>query len=214
MYRELKTFCDQRRIVLIAVTKTRSLSAIMDLYDQGHRDFGENRVHELVEKYEAMPKDIHWHMIGHLQSNKVKYIASFVTMIHSGANYSLLKEINKRAQQDSRIIDVLLQIKIGKEETKSGWDQEDLLESLENKKFKAFNNIRIRGVMGMATFTNDENLIRSEFANLKSVFEHIKRIYFVDQFTFDTISMGMSGDYQIAAEEGATMIRVGSLLFE
>lgn len=213
MYTEISKYCSNKNIDLVAVTKTRSIDTIQNLYNQGQHVFGENRVQEIQEKYEALPKDIEWHMIGHLQSNKVKYIASFVSMIHSGANLSLLKEINKRASQHNRIIDVLLQIKIGKEEAKSGWNKEELIDQLTKKEIQSFQNIRIRGVMGMATFTDDKDMVRSEFAELKSIFDQVQNFYFSDQTDFDTVSMGMSGDYKIAIEEGATMVRIGSLLF-
>ena len=213
-YKELIDFCSERAITLVAVTKTRSINAIQSLYDQGHRDFGENRVSELVEKHDVLPKDIAWHMIGHLQTNKVKYIAPFVKMIHSGASLSLLKEINKRAAKNDRIIDVLLQIKIANEEAKSGWDIKELITHFSNKEIQIFENIRIRGVMGMATFTSGEDIIRSEFRNLKSYFDQIKSDYFSKEDYFDTISMGMSGDYKLAALEGSTMFRIGSLLFQ
>jgi len=213
VYTEISKYCSNKNIDLVAVTKTRSIDTIQNLYNQGQHVFGENRVQEIQEKYEALPKDIEWHMIGHLQSNKVKYIASFVSMIHSGANLSLLKEINKRASQHNRIIDVLLQIKIGKEEAKSGWNKEELIDQLTKKEIQSFQNIRIRGVMGMATFTDDKDMVRSEFAELKSIFDQVQNFYFSDQTDFDTVSMGMSGDYKIAIEEGATMVRIGSLLF-
>lgn len=214
MYKELVEFCSDRGITLVAVTKIRSISAIQNLYDSGHRNFGENRVPELVEKHEVLPTDIKWHMIGHLQSNKVKYIASFVSMIHSGTSLSLLKEINKRAANNERIIDVLLQIKIANEEAKSGWDMEELISQLSNNELQRFENIRIRGIMGMATFTSDENIIKSEFSNLKSYFDTIKSDFFSHHDYFDTLSMGMSGDYKIAVAEGSTMVRIGSLLFQ
>ncbi|MDF1696495.1 MAG: YggS family pyridoxal phosphate-dependent enzyme [Saprospiraceae bacterium] len=214
MYKELSDFCNTRSITLVAVTKTRPIASIQNLYDLGHREFGENRVQELSEKQEALPNDIRWHMIGHLQSNKVKYIASFVSMIHSGASYSLLKEINKRARQHERVIDVLLQVKIGKEEAKSGWDKNELLKALASDKLASLENINIRGVMGMATFTEDKSIVRSEFASLKSIFEQLKSTHFSARQDFDIISMGMSGDYKIAAEEGSTMVRIGSLLFQ
>ena len=214
MYTQLKQFCTDRNIDLIVVSKTRPKEAILDLYDLGQRDFGENRVQELSQKYNDLPKDIHWHMIGHLQSNKVKYIAPFVHMIHSGASLSLLKEINKRAKQNDRRIDVLLQLKIAQEGTKSGWDESELMESIENNHFTSLNNLNIRGVMGMATFTDDTTIIRSEFSSLKSIFDTLKSTHFESSSHFDTISMGMSGDYKIAAEEGSTMVRVGSLLFQ
>lgn len=213
MYNELIKFCSENDIVLVVVSKTRSETEILNYYNLGQRVFGENRVQELVEKQSTLPPDIEWHMIGHLQSNKVKYIAPFVSMIHSGSNYSLLKEINKRAKQNDRVIDVLIQIKIGKEEAKTGWDKEELESHLTNNEIQSLNNIQIRGVMGMATFTDDDLVVRSEFAELKTIFDHLKDNFYSNQANFDTISMGMSGDYKIAAEEGATMIRIGSLLF-
>ncbi len=214
MFDEIKNFCLENNVVLVAVTKTKSVSQINEFYNKGHRAFGENRVQELQEKYDAMPKDIEWHMIGHLQSKKVKYIASFVHLIHSGASFSLLKEINKRATQYERPIDVLLQIKIGQEEAKSGWDKEALFTCLDNNEIQTLENINIRGVMGMATFTPDQETVRSEFSNLKSIFDQIKSEFYSNQSSFDTISMGMSGDYKIAIEEGATMVRIGSLLYQ
>lgn len=214
MYEELANFCSTNGITLVAVTKTRSPKAILNLYEKGQRHFGENRVPELVEKHDLLPKDIKWHMIGHLQSNKVKYIASFVTMIHSGASSSLLKEINKRARQQERTIDVLLQIKIGREEAKSGWDFQELKSGLTNNDIQKYEHIRIRGVMGMATFTSEKSIIRSEFSNLRTHFNEIKKQFYPSQDSFDTISMGMSGDYKIAKEEGSTMVRIGSLLFQ
>lgn len=214
MFKELNKFCSDRNIVLVAVTKTKPVTAIEELYGKGQRNFGENRVSELVEKYEVLPKDINWHMIGHLQTNKVKYITPFVYLIHSGASLSLLREIDKRAAKSGRIIDVLLQIKIGQEEAKSGWDKEELILILKNNEIQKLENIRIRGVMGMATFTKDEKQIESEFASLKSYFDEIKEAKYFNHSAFDTISMGMSGDYKIAAQEGSTMVRIGSLLFQ
>lgn len=214
MYAEVNKFCSIKNIDLVAVTKTRSIDAILNLYNQGQRFFGENRVQELLEKHERLPSDIDWHMIGNLQSKKVKYIVPFVSMIHSGSNISLLNEINKRAIQHQRTIDVLLQIKIGKEEAKSGWDKDELFDHLKKKQIQALHNVRIRGVMGMATFTKNEDIVRSEFAELKSIFDQIRNLHYSENPEFDTISMGMSGDYKIAIEEGATMVRIGSLLFQ
>lgn len=214
MFNEIKSFCSDHNVILVAVTKTRSTQLILDLYNKGQRIFGENRVPELVEKQEELPKDIQWHMIGHLQSNKVKYIAPFVTMIHSGASLSLFKEINKRAKQNGRIIDVLLQIKVAQEDAKSGWEPKELLSKLDSKEIQKFENIRIRGVMGMATFTADKEVVRNEFSELKSHFDTIKKVYYPEDSNFDTLSMGMSGDYKIAIQEGATMVRIGSLLFQ
>jgi hypothetical protein len=153
-------------------------------------------------------------MIGHLQTNKVKYIASFVSLIHSGASYSLLKEINSRASKQNRVIDVLLQIKIAQEESKYGWEFSELLTHLENDEIQSFSNIRVRGVMGMATFSSDENIVRAEFSQLKSFYDKIKNAFYSNDQHFDTVSMGMSNDYKIAVSEGATMVRIGSLLFQ
>lgn len=212
-YQILEAFCKESNVELVAVSKTKPNSAILELYDQGQRIFGENRVQELDEKHKALPKDIAWHMIGHLQTNKVKYIAPYVNMIHSGERKSLLKEINKEAIKNERFIDVLLQIKIAKEESKFGWNTEELMSLLDNGTKTAYPNINYRGVMGMATFTDDKEQVKSEFDQLKAVYDLLKSKYFEDQIDFDTISMGMSGDYKLAVESGSTMIRVGSLLF-
>lgn len=214
MFQKVLKYCTDRNIELVAVTKTRPVVRIMQFYELGHRVFGENRVQELREKYDAMPKDIQWHMIGHLQSNKVKYIAEFVSMIHSGASHSLLKEIDKRARSHQRNIDVLLQIKIGQEEAKSGWSLNQLIDELKEGKIQDLSNLNIRGVMGMTTFTADEDTIRNEFSTLKKSFDQIKDVFYSDQDSFDTVSMGMSGDYKIAIEEGSTMVRIGSLLYQ
>ncbi|MEM9545287.1 MAG: YggS family pyridoxal phosphate-dependent enzyme [Bacteroidota bacterium] len=214
MFKEVKHYCQERNVELVVVSKTRPIRRILELYNEGHRIFGENRVQELQQKYESMPKDIQWHMIGHLQSNKVKYIAPFVQMIHSGASLSLLKEINKRAKNNNRVIDVLLQVKIGQEDAKTGWSDEELHRVLEDETIQSFENIRVRGVMGMATFTNDKSVVRFEFQHLKSIYDQLKESFYKDRDNFDTISMGMSGDYKIAIEEGSTMVRVGSLIFQ
>jgi pyridoxal phosphate enzyme (YggS family) len=198
---------------LVAVSKTKPKEAIMDLYLKGQRIFGENRVQELAEKQPKLPADIEWHMIGHLQRNKVKYIASFVKLIHSVDNLKLLKEINKQALKHDRTIPILLQFHIAKETTKSGFSLLEVKEVLKDKSFKELKNIEIQGVMGMATFTTDLTLVRSEFSTLKSIFDHLKTANFSEQSSFHTISMGMSGDYKIALEEGANMVRIGSLLF-
>ena len=198
---------------LVAVSKTKPNEAIMNLYAQGQRIFGENRVQELVEKYEALPKDIEWHLIGHLQTNKVKYIAPFVQMIHSADSLKLLKEINKQAAKHERTIDCLLQMHIADEMTKFGMNESEVVDLLNSMEFKNMQNVRITGVMGMATFTNNEVQVRNEFRQLTSIFNQLKRDFFVDDEAFKEISMGMSGDYQIAVEEGSTMVRIGSLLF-
>ena len=198
---------------LIAVSKTKPNEAIQKMYDQGQRIFGENRVQELVGKYEVLPKDIEWHLIGHLQSNKVKYIAPFVRMIHSVDSFKLLKEINKQAEKNNRIIDVLLQFHIAEEDTKFGLDINEAKEILTSSNFSNMKNIKIAGVMGMATFTHDLTQVRKEFKTLNTIFQQLKNDYFQDDDSFKEISMGMSGDYSLAIEEGSTMVRIGSLLF-
>ena len=191
-------------VTLVAVTKTKSKSVIEEAYQAGQRDFGENYVQELVEKAEQLPKDIHWHFIGHLQSNKVKYIASFVHLIHGVDSFSLLKEINKQAKKNNRTIKCLLQIYIAQEESKFGFDVAEVTQLLNSDELKSFENIEIIGVMGMASNTEDQSQIRAEFKSLKQI---------ADQFNLSVISMGMSGDFAMAIEEGSTMVRVGSLLF-
>ena len=195
---------------LVAVSKTKPIEAIQVLYDLGQRVFGENRVQELAEKHEALPKDIEWHLIGHLQKNKVKYIASFVAMIHSIDSFDLLKIVDNEATKNDRKIEILLQIKIAREDSKYGFDGEKLIKQLKTEDYP---NVIFRGVMGMATFTNDQNLIRSEFKKLVEFKNRLKTQHFENSSTFDEISMGMSGDYKIACEEGSTMVRIGSLIF-
>lgn len=197
---------------LIAVSKTKPIDMIMPMYELGQRLFGENRVHEVVEKYDAMPKDIAWHLIGSLQKNKVKYIAPFISMIHSIDSIELAKEVNKQALKNDRVIDVLLQIKIADEDSKQGYEWSELELDCKNGLLN-FTHIRICGVMGMATFTDEQAQVRSEFKLLKSYFDHLKSKHFKDQSSFSEISMGMSGDYEIALEEGATLVRIGSALF-
>ncbi|MDX1913574.1 MAG: YggS family pyridoxal phosphate-dependent enzyme [Saprospiraceae bacterium] len=199
---------------LIAVSKTHPAARILKLYEnEGLRDFGENRPQEMLEKYQALPADIAWHMIGHLQTNKVKYIAAFVAMIHSVDSLRLLQEIDKQALKNGRIIDCLLQFHIAAEETKFGLDEPEANALLESPEYAALQNIRLCGVMGMATFTNDHARVRSEFRQLKQNFDRIKNRYFSHAPHFREISMGMSGDWQIALEEGSTMLRIGSLIF-
>ena len=200
-------------VTLVAVSKTKPSSAILEAYNCGQRIFGENKVQELVDKAEELPKDIEWHMIGHLQSNKVKYIASFVFMIHAIDSLKLLKEVDKQAAKNGRTIDVLLQFFIANEETKFGMTWDEAFELLRSEEFQAMKNIRIRGVMGMASFTEDEQQIRKEFNTLKNYFREIKENFLSQAEFFDTISMGMSGDYILAIEEGSTMVRVGSSIF-
>lgn len=201
------------KATLVAVSKTKPAEDILELYNLGQRDFGENYVQELVGKFEQLPKDIRWHYIGHLQSNKVKYIAPFVHLIHGVDSLSLLKEINKQALKNNRIIDCLLQIYIAKEETKFGLDEHELKELLgADSPINGLTNIRINGLMGMASFSTNMNLVRAEFNHLKSLFDQ----YAQPQTTnhkLQTLSMGMSADYKIAIEEGSNMVRIGSLLF-
>lgn len=214
------------KATLVAVSKTKPAEDILELYNLGQRDFGENYVQELVDKYEQLPKDIRWHFIGHLQSNKVKYIAPFVHLIHGVDSFSLLKEINKQAAKNNRIISCLLQIHISKEETKFGLDDNELHALITSPPINQLTNIRINGLMGMASFSDDINLVRSEFKNLKHIFDANEQqsIFNIQHSTINhqpstinlqpsTLSMGMSGDYKIALEEGSNMVRIGSLLF-
>ena len=198
---------------LVAVSKTRPNEAIQAMYDKGQRIFGENRVPELVEKHEALAKDIEWHLIGHLQSKKAKAIAGFVSCIHSIDSQKLLAIVDKEAAKHDRVIDVLLQFKIAEEETKYGFDLDSVNQLLDSESYQTMKNIRVCGVMGMATFTDNKDQVRAEFKNLKRIFDHLRETKFVNNQNFKEISMGMSGDYLIALEEGSTMIRVGSLLF-
>lgn len=198
---------------LVAVSKTKPVAAIQAMYDQGQRIFGENRVQELVEKEALLPKDIEWHQIGHLQTNKVKYIAPFVSLIHAVDSLKLLKEINKQAVKNNRVIDCLLQFHIAEESSKFGLDKAEAIVLLNSEIYKTFENIRIVGVMGMATFTDDESQVQQEFRHLKNLFDTLKNDLFPSVDYFKEISMGMSGDYQLAIQEGSTMVRIGSLLF-
>ena len=199
------------KATLVAVSKTKPVEDILELYNLGQRDFGENYVQELVGKYEQLPKDIRWHYIGHLQSNKVKYIAPFVHLIHGIDSLSLLKEINKQALKNNSTIECLLQIHIAKEETKFGLDSHEL-DAVLNGDLSALKNIRITGLMGMASFSNNMDLVRSEFHYLKNLFDKYTPLPTVN-CKLQTLSMGMSADYKIAIEEGSNMVRVGSLLF-
>lgn len=199
---------------LIAVTKTKPIADLQEAYNAGCKTFGENKVQEMVEKWEILPKDIQWHLIGHLQTNKVKYMASFVAMIHSVDSLKLLQEINKQAAKNERVIDCLLQIYIAQEDTKFGLSPEEAEELLDTDTFKNLNNIKIVGLMGMATNTDDQEQIRLEFRSLKTFFEKLKAERSeTHNFQLKEISMGMSGDFLIAAEEGSTLVRVGSAIF-
>lgn len=240
-YKELIAQLKQKSVTLVAVSKTKSVEEILELYHLGQRDFGENYVQELVEKYEKLPKDIRWHFIGHLQSNKVKMIAPFVSLIHSVDSEKLLKEINKQAAKNNRVIDCLLQVYIAKEETKFGLDAEELDEIITRvfrTKFKekeetqildtnlplrqtgstniyteeSFKNISIKGLMGMASFIDDKEIVRKEFRFLKSLFDKYST-WAMGNGQWAIVSMGMSTDYELAIEEGSNMLRIGSLLF-
>lgn len=200
-------------VTLVAVSKTKPNEAILEAYEFGERIFGENRVQELADKSAVLPKDIEWHMIGHLQSNKVKYIAPFVSLIHAVDKDKLLYEIDKEAKKNNRVIRVLLQFHIADEDTKFGLSLDEAEELLESERFRELKNIEVAGVMGMATFTEDENQVRKEFQTLKSMFDKLKSAYFSSTPSFKEISMGMSGDYRIAIEEGSTMVRIGSSIF-
>ena len=210
---KLKRELDSYDAKLIAVSKTKSNEEIMEAYNAGQRIFGENQVQELADKYEHLPKDIEWHLIGHLQTNKVKYIAPFISLIHSVDSLKLLIEINKQAIKNKRIIDCLLQVYIADEDTKFGLGYDETIELLRSEEYAQLKNIRIVGLMGIATNTKLEKQINDEFNELKIFFEGIKQSFFRKEESFKEISMGMSGDYKIALENGSTMIRVGSTIF-
>lgn len=197
-----------QQATLVAVSKIKPASDILELYQLGQKDFGENYVQELVDKYNQLPKDIHWHFIGHLQSNKVKYIAPFVHLIHGVDSLKLLQEINKQALKNNRTIACLLQVHIAQEATKFGFDKNELLQ-LNWAEIKTLKGVEVVGLMGMASFTDDVNIVRNEFKLLKSIFNELQNL----QPSIQTLSMGMSGDYTIAIEEGSSMVRIGSLLF-
>lgn len=200
-------------VQLVAVSKTKPANLLMEAYAHGQRAFGENKVQELAWKYEELPKDIEWHFIGHMQTNKVKYIAPFVHLIHGVDSFKLLKTIDNEAKKANRIIPCLLQFHIAEEETKFGFSISEVTEMLQADGFHQLKNIQVSGVMGMATYTNDENQVRKEFASLKTNFDKLKSAYFSESTEFCVISMGMSGDYLIAVEEGSTMVRIGSTIF-
>ena len=200
-------------VTLVAVTKTKPVADLEEVYSAGQRIFGENKVQEMVDKYDQLPKDIQWHLIGHLQTNKVKFIAPFVSMIHSVDSLKLLNEINKEAKKNNRTIDCLLQFHIAEEETKFGLSLEEAKEILETREFVEMQNISVVGIMGMASFTNDFEIVQHEFRTLESYFQILKSHFFKYNHDFKEISMGMSGDYLLAIEEGSTMVRVGSSIF-
>jgi PLP dependent protein len=199
-------------VTLVAVSKTKPVADVMEAYDAGQRIFGENKIQEMTEKWEQMPKDIQWHMIGHVQTNKVKLMAEYVHLIHGVDSLKLLEEINKQALKHNRIINCLLQIHIAEEETKFGLDAKELNELVHSTVFKNLKNIKIVGLMGMATFTDNQNQIKKEFQHLKSIFDQLKSLQ-NENCQLDILSMGMSGDYQLAIECGSTMVRIGSSIF-
>jgi PLP dependent protein len=202
-----------QRVMLVAVSKNHPAEAVLEAYRAGQRVFGENRVQELVAKKEALPDDIQWHLIGHLQTNKVKYIAPFITLIESVDSLKLLNEISVQGVKYNRVIDCLLQVFIAVEETKFGLDEAEMKELLEEVTRNPMPGVRIRGLMGMATFTGDTDQIRREFSGLKTLFHRIKDLYFREEEYFDQLSCGMSGDYLIAVGEGSTMVRIGTKIF-
>ena len=199
-------------VTLVAVSKTKPVADLMEAYKVGQRIFGENKIQEMAEKWEQMPKDIQWHMIGHVQTNKVKYMAPFVQLVHGVDSLKLLQEINKQAAKNDRVIDCLLQIHIAEEETKFGLDQEELNAILSPTTLQEMKNIKIVGLMGMATFTDDENQIKKEFLHLKTIYDEAKGLN-LQNCKMNTLSMGMSGDYALAIECGSTMVRIGSSIF-
>ncbi len=200
-------------IKIVAISKTKPGEVILEAYRAGHRVFGENKVQELLAKYENLPKDIEWHMVGHLQTNKVKYIAPFISLIHSVDSLKLLNTIDKEALKSNRIIDCLLQLRIAKEETKFGLPFKEIRDIINSDEFRELKNTRITGLMGMATFTEDKATITSEFNYLAKCFYELKNSFFRDSEYFKELSMGMSDDYHLAVQAGSTMLRIGSLIF-
>ncbi|MBA9074129.1 hypothetical protein GGR22_002296 [Flavobacterium gossypii] len=200
-------------VTLVAVSKTKPVSDLMEAYEAGQRIFGENKIQEMAEKFEQMPKDIEWHMIGHVQTNKVKFMASFVRLVHGVDSLKLLEEINKQALKNNRVIDCLLQIHIAEEETKFGLNETELNDLLQSEVFKKLQNIKITGLMGMATFTDNQEQIKKEFLHLKSIFNSLAPTQKSENCNLKILSMGMSGDYQLAIDCGSTMVRIGSSIF-
>ncbi|WP_286760511.1 YggS family pyridoxal phosphate-dependent enzyme [Salegentibacter sp. UBA1130] len=196
-------------VTLVAISKTKPTEDLLEAYEAGQRHFGENKIQEMTDKWEELPKDIKWHMVGHVQRNKVKYMAPYVFLIHAVDSLKLLKEINKEADKNDRSIDCLLQIKIAEEDSKYGISAEEAKEILDSEKFKSFDRVKVKGLMGMATFTDDETQVKKEFEHLKSVFNDFKATY----SNMNILSMGMSGDYKIALDCGSNMVRIGSDIF-
>lgn len=203
-----------KNVTLVAVSKTKPVADLMEAYDAGQRIFGENKIQEMTDKWEVMPKDIEWHMIGHVQTNKVKYMAPYISLIHGVDSLKLLQEINKQAAKNNRVIDCLLQVYIAEEESKFGLDEQELEEMLKQVQHdkENFKNIKIVGLMGMATFTENQNQIEKEFKHLKTIFDKYKKLN-TEHCQLNTLSMGMSGDYQLAISCGSTMVRIGSSIF-
>lgn len=197
------------KVKLVAVSKTKPVSDLMEAYRAGQRIFGENKIQEMTEKFEQMPNDIEWHMIGHVQTNKVKLMAPFVSLVHGVDSLKLLEEIDKQAKKQGRIINCLLQIHIAKEETKFGLDEKELADLLQSNTYQNLSNVKVKGLMGMATFTENQEQIKKEFSYLKSLFDQFK----IHHPSFNILSMGMSGDYQLAISCGSTMVRIGSSIF-
>ena len=200
------------QVTLVAVSKTKPVADLMEAYNAGQRIFGENKIQEMTEKWEQMPKDIQWHMIGHVQTNKVKFMTEYVSLIHGVDSLKLLQEINKQALKNHRVINCLLQIYIADEETKFGLDESELVELLSSSEFKELQNIRIVGLMGMATFTDNQSQIKAEFEHLKEIFDNTNKLETLN-VKLETLSIGMSGDYKLAIECGSTMVRIGSSIF-
>lgn len=201
-----------QEVTLVAVSKTKPIQDLLEAYEAGQRVFGENKIQEMTQKWEEMPKDVEWHMIGHVQTNKVKYMAPFVSLIHGVDSLRLLKEIDKQARKNNRIISCLLQVYIAKEDSKFGLSEAELIEIIHSEEFKSLQHIKVVGLMGMASFTENKSIISNEFAYLKQVFDYVVP-YQLPNCHFEILSMGMSGDFELAIEEGSTMIRVGSLIF-
>lgn len=207
----IKNFQDElpKDVTLVAISKTKSVDDLLEAYEAGQRHFGENKIQEMTEKWEKLPKDIKWHMVGHVQRNKVKYMAPYVSLIHAVDSLKLLKEIHKEADKNGHCIDCLLQIKIAEEDSKYGISADEAREILDSEEFKKLDHVKVKGLMGMATFTDDEKQVKKEFDHLKSVFDEFKEQY----SNFEILSMGMSGDYKIAIDSGSNMVRIGSEIF-
>lgn len=211
-YKQISQIAEKSNAILVAVSKTKPVEDIRALYDLGHRDFGENYVQELVDKQQQLPNDIRWHFIGHLQSNKVKYIAPFVHLIHGVDSMKLVKEINKQGEKYGRMLDILLQVHIAIEESKFGFDEDELDLAVRQLIKEPLKNVHIKGLMGMTSFSTDQELVKKEFRSLKLLYDKYANVK-SDQISFNTLSMGMSGDFPLALAEGSNMIRVGSLIF-